>query len=113
MVTVAHLPEMKESTRHAINLDDLAFSLHTLIVISRQREILAQMNTSMIKPLRIMGNRLSSFMEVYLAKQGKRDLFSDSEFFDACSHLSRMVGQREVISTLATLLCQANNQRQD
>ena len=103
MVIVDHLSEMNEVTRQTINPDNPAFLINALVVTSRQRDILGQVNKLMIKPLRIMGNRLSSFMEVYLTKQGKRDLFTDSEFFDACSHLSRMVGQREVTAMLATL----------
>jgi len=103
MVIVDHLSEMNEITRRTINPDDPAFPVNALVVTSRQRDVLGQVNKLSIKPLRIMGNRLSSFMEAYLAKQGKRDLFTDSEFFDACSHLSRMVGQREVTAMLATL----------
>ncbi|MEY4805970.1 MAG: hypothetical protein RLZZ206_359, partial [Cyanobacteriota bacterium] len=103
MVIVDHLSEMNEVTRRTINPDDPAFPINALVVTSRQKDILGQVNKLMIKPLRIMGNRLSSFMEAYLTKQGKRDLFTDSEFFDACSHLSRMVGQREVTAMLATL----------
>jgi HEAT repeat protein len=103
MVIVDHLSEMNEVTRRTINPDNPAFLINALVVTSRQRDILGQVNKLMIKPLRIMGNRLSSFMEAYLTKHGKRDLFTDSEFFDACSHLSRMVGQREVTAMLATL----------
>ncbi|MCS5698036.1 HEAT repeat domain-containing protein [Cyanobium sp. FGCU-52] len=103
MVITDHLSEMNEITRKAINPDSPKFPINALVVTSRQRDILGQINKLTIKPLRIMGNRLSSFMEAYLAKQGKRELFTDPEFFDACSHLSRMVGQREVTAMLATL----------
>lgn len=103
MVIVDHLSEMNVSTRRTINPDNPEFPVNALVVTSRQKDILGQVNKLMIKPLRIMGNRLSSFMEAYLTKQGKRELFTDSEFFDACSHLSRMAGQREVTAMLATL----------
>jgi hypothetical protein len=103
MVIVDHLSEMNAVTRKAIDPDNPVFPVNALVVTSRQRDILGKVNMLTIKPLRIMGNRLSSFMEAYLVKQGKRELFTDSEFFDACSHLSRMVGQREVTAMLATL----------
>ncbi|MFN9621278.1 MAG: HEAT repeat domain-containing protein [Cyanobacteriota bacterium] len=103
MVIVDHLSEMNEVTRKAIDPDNPVFAVNALVVTSRQKDILGKVNMLTIKPLRIMGNRLSSFMEAYLVKQGKRELFTDSEFFDACSHLSRMVGQREVTAMLATL----------
>ena len=103
MVIADHLSEMNEITQKTINPDGPRFPINALVVTSRQRDILGQINKLTIKPLRIMGNRLSSFMESYLTKHGKRDLFTDPEFFDACSHLSRMVGQREVTAMLATL----------
>jgi hypothetical protein len=94
---------MNEQTRKTIDPEKPDFPINALIVTSRQKETIGQVNKLVIKPLRIMGNRLSSFMEAYLTQQGKRDLFTDSEFFDACSRLSRMVGQREVTAMLATL----------
>jgi HEAT repeat protein len=103
MVIIDHLSEMNDATRMMIHPEDPAFPVNALVVTSRQKEILGQVNKVTIKPLRIMGNRLSSFMEAFLTKQGKRELFTDSEFFDACSHLSRMVGQREITAMLATL----------
>ncbi|WP_072032384.1 hypothetical protein [Fischerella sp. PCC 9605] len=48
------------------------------------------------EPLRVAGDRLSSFMEAYLTQRGKRHLFTDVEYFDACRRLSLMVGQRNI-----------------
>ena len=42
-------------------------------------------------------------MEAYLTSLAKRDLFSDSEFFAACSRLSTMVGTRNITPLLAKL----------
>ena len=103
LVIVDHLSEMNEQTQKTIDPERPDFPINALIVTSRQKESLGQVNKLIIKPLRIMGNRLSSFMEAYLVQEGKRDLFTDSEFFDACSRLSQMVGQREVTAMLATL----------
>jgi HEAT repeat protein len=103
LVIFDHLSEMSEQTQEIIDPGKPDFPINALIVTSRQEEKLGRVNKTTIKPLRIMGNRLSSFMEAYLMQRGKRDLFTDSEFFDACSRLSRMVGQREVTAMLATL----------
>ena len=46
---------------------------------------------------------MSSFMEAYLTQRGKRDRFTDTEFFDACSRLSVMVGARNITVLLAKL----------
>jgi hypothetical protein len=42
-------------------------------------------------------------MEAYLTQRGKRDRFTDTEFFDACSRLSAMVGPRNITVLLAKL----------
>jgi HEAT repeat protein len=64
---------------------------------------LGKVTKTTLKPLRIEGNRLSSFMEAYLTQRGKRDRFTDTEFFDACSRLSTMVGTRNITVLLAKL----------
>ena len=76
---------------------------NALVVTSRQEEELGRISKTVIKPLRIVGKRLSSFVDSYLVRQGKRDLFLDSEFFFACSRLSDMVGEREITVLLAKL----------
>jgi hypothetical protein len=64
---------------------------------------LGKVTKTTLKPLRIEGNRLSSFMEAYLTQRGKRDRFTHTEFFDACSRLSTMVGTRNITVLLAKL----------
>lgn len=103
LVIVDHLSEMSEQTQETIDPGKPDFPINALIVTSRQEEKLNGVHKTIIQPLRIEGNRLSSFMEAYLTQEGKRDLFTDSEFFDACSRLSRMVGQKRVTAMLATL----------
>ena len=103
LVIVDHLSEMSESTRKAIRPDSPDFSINALIVTSRLEEKLGQVTKTTLKPLRIQGNRLSSFMEAYLTQANKRDLFTDSEFFQACSRLSQMVGERNITALLAKL----------
>jgi HEAT repeat protein len=103
LVIVDHLSEMSEATRKAIRPDSPNFSVNALIVTSRFEEKLGQVTKTTLKPLRIQGNRLSSFMEAYLTQANKRDLFTDSEFFQACSGLSQMVGERNVTALLAKL----------
>jgi hypothetical protein len=94
---------MSEATRKEICPGHPDFSANALIVTSRLEERLDEIDKTTIKPLRVAGNRLSSFMEAYLTQRGKRDLFTDSEFFDACRRLSLMVGQRNITVLLAKL----------
>ncbi|WP_414549542.1 HEAT repeat domain-containing protein [Anabaena sp. CCY 0017] len=103
LVIVDHFSEMSEATRRAIRPELPDFPVNALIITSRQKETLGQVTKCTLRPLRIEGNRLSSFMEAYLLRRSKRELFSDSEFFSACSHLSSLVGQRTTTVLLARM----------
>jgi hypothetical protein len=59
-------------------------------------------------PARIQGDHLASFFDAYLKKRGVRDLFKDSEYFEICGDLSKILGQRTITVLLARMYC---NQR--
>lgn len=103
LVIVDRLSELSEETRQEIRPGHPDFPANALIVTSRVEETLDEVPKTTVKPLRIEGNRLSSFLEIYLNQRHKRELFNDAEYFDACSQLSRMVGQRNITVLLAKL----------
>jgi HEAT repeat protein len=103
LVVVDRLSELSENTRQVIRPGHPDFPANALIVTSRIEETLDNVPKTVMKPLRIEGNRLSSFLEAYLTQCQKRELFTDPEYFDACSQLSKMVGQRYVTVLLAKL----------
>ncbi len=103
LVIVDRLSEMSEATQAAIRPEMPDFPVNALLVTSRLDEPLGCVTKTTMKPLRIAGNRLSSFMEGYLTQRGKRDLFTDEEFFKACIQLSRMVGDRNITVLLTKL----------
>ncbi|WP_337886584.1 HEAT repeat domain-containing protein [Fischerella thermalis] len=103
LVIVDRFSELNATTREAIVPDSPEFPVNALVITSRIEEKLGRVNKTIIKPLRIEANKLSSFMEAYLMQYGKRDAFTDQEFFDACSRLSLMVGQRNITVLLAKL----------
>ncbi len=103
LVIVDSLSEMSEATQAAIRPGMPDFPVNALLVTSRLDEPLGFVTKTTMKPLRIAGNRLSSFMEGYLTQRGKRDLFTDEEFFKACIQLSRMVGDRNITVLLTKL----------
>ncbi|RAM50021.1 MAG: PBS lyase [Hapalosiphonaceae cyanobacterium JJU2] len=103
IVIVDHFSEMSEATRKAIRPESPDFLVNALVITSRFEEKLGQVIKTTLKPLRIEGNRLSSFMEAYLTECGKREFFTDTEFFNACSRLSTMVGVRNITVLLAKL----------
>ena len=103
LVIVDHFSEMSEQTQTAIRPEMPDFPVNALLVTSRLEEPLGRVTKTAIKPLRIAGNRLSSFMESYLNQRQKRDLFSDTEFFNACIQLSTIAGDRNITVLLAKL----------
>jgi HEAT repeat protein len=103
LVIVDRFSEMNAATREAVLPDSPEFSVNALVITSRLEEKLGRVNKTAIKPLRIEANKLSSFMEAYLMQQGKRDKFTDQEFFDACNRLSLMVSQGNITVLLAKL----------
>jgi HEAT repeat protein len=103
LVIVDRFSEMPPSTREAINPDLPDFPANALIVTSRNDETLGRSHQTAIKPLRIESNKLSSFMEAYLMREGQRDRLNDTEFFAACERLSLMIGPRPITVLLAKL----------
>lgn len=103
LVIVDRFSELNQTTREALQPDSPEFPVNGLVVTSRLEEKLGRVNKTTIKPLRIEANKLSSFMEAYLMQLGKRDLFTDSEFFDGCSRLSLMVSQGNITVLFAKL----------
>lgn len=103
MVIVDRFSEMSQATRKAIRPESPDFLINALVITSRFEEKLGHVTKTTLKPLRIEGNRLSSFMEAYLTQCGKREFFTDTEFFNACSRLTTMVGVRNITVLLAKL----------
>jgi HEAT repeat protein len=103
LVIVDGFSEMSKDSREQIQPQSSNFPVNALVVTSRVEEKLGNVNKTTLKPMRVEGNRLSSFMEAYLRKLGKRDLFNDEKFFQACSRLSALVGQGNITILLAKL----------
>lgn len=103
LLIVDGLSELSEATRNKLRPINPEFAANALIVTSRVEEQLDGVTKTSLRPIRIQGNRLSSFMEAYLVRRGKRALFDDAEFFDGCRKLSVMVGDRDTTVLLAKL----------
>jgi HEAT repeat protein len=103
LLIVDGLSELNEGTRSRVRPIDPEFDTNALIVTSRLEEDLDGVTKTVIRPHRIDGNRLSSFMEAYFNRCGKRGLFDDAEFFEGCKRLSRLVVDRNTTVLLAKL----------
>jgi HEAT repeat protein len=81
LVIVDHFSEMSEQTQTAIRPEMPDFPVNALLVTSRLEEPLGRVTKTAIKPLRIAGNRLSSFMESYLSQRQKARLIQRHRIF--------------------------------
>jgi hypothetical protein len=102
LVTIDHLSELSQESRVEIRPNNPDFMINALVVTTRIDAKLGDHDT-VIRPMRVQGNRLSSFMDAYLTRIGKRDLFDDAEFFDACRHLSQLIRDRDITLLLAKM----------
>jgi NACHT domain len=102
LVIVDHFSEMSEATRKTVDLTSAEFPVNCLIVTSRVEEKILE-NDVVVRPTRIEGKRLSSFVDAYMVRQKKRDLFVDVEFFEVCRRLAELVGDRQITVLLAKL----------
>lgn len=99
LVLVDGMSEMNEKTTTAIQKGITDIPVNVVIFTSRgdsESEVI-------IKPTKIKGNQLSSFVERYLSSLGKRNLFEDEIFFEGCRRLSVIVGDRDITVLLAKL----------
>jgi|GEM_PF-378574 len=101
LVIVDGLSELHDTT--AFDPSHNAFPVAALVVTSRREERLGDVPKQIIRPVRVDGQRLSSFMDTYLTHKGIRDEFTDRQFFAACGRLSDMVGDKSVTPLLAKL----------
>lgn len=108
LVVIDGLSEMSEYTTAKIQPGNPEFIINALIITSRTMEIdaLRTVRKTAIRPLRIKGNQLSSFMDSYLIRRNKRELFGDEEFFDCCRRLSSIVGNRDITALIAKLFAE-------
>jgi hypothetical protein len=95
--------EMSQDKRNKILHSNALFSARAMVTTSRVEEKIPGVELTRIKPMRVEGDHLSSFMEAYLVRRHKKDLFGDIEYFDYLGKLSRMVGEGQVTVLLAKL----------
>ncbi|ACC85059.1 SUMF1/EgtB/PvdO family nonheme iron enzyme [Nostoc punctiforme] len=104
LVIIDHFSEMEKSTRNkilaAITENPI---INALVFTSRVVGELKGLTRSTLKPMRVEGERISEFLGEYLKLCNYRNQFDDEAFYNACSRLNRMVGQRKITIMLAKL----------
>ncbi|WP_254031208.1 NACHT domain-containing protein [Planktothrix agardhii] len=104
LVIVDGYSEMRPATRNKIKPELPSFLANALILTSRNDESLGGVNKTIIKMMRVHSSKLAEFLQAYVNKKGKQDLFkTDQELFQACIQLSQLVGERDITVLLAKL----------
>lgn len=103
LVIVDSLSELNEATRKSVSPPHPDSPIAAMIVTSRNDQDLDGASKTVLRPLRLKSDRLSTFMDRYLEQLGKRDLFNDEEYFDACRRLSQLVSDRDITILIAKL----------
>ena len=104
LVIVDGYSEMRPATRNKIKPELPNFLVNALIVTSRREESLGGVNQTIIQMMRVHSSKLAEFLQVYVNKKGKQDLFkTDEALFQACIKLSQLVGERDITVLLAKL----------
>ena len=96
LVVVDGFSEMTEVDRNKLRPGSAEFAARALVITSRLEEKLAGVDFTLIKPMRVQGDHLSTFMDAYLVQRNKKDLFTDEEYFHDLGTLSKMVREREI-----------------
>ncbi len=104
LVIADHFSEMAETTQKEINPNAADFPVNALVVTSRLDSTMGQANKNTLHPLRIEGSELSSFMEKYLDKLGKLNLFNGSQFHYACGDLAKLLEEIRIQGRSTTVL---------
>ncbi|MEG4839795.1 HEAT repeat domain-containing protein [Microcoleus sp. B9-D4] len=104
LVIVDHFSEMAETTKKEIDPNAADFPINALIVTSRLDSTMGKANKNTLHPLRIEGSELSAFMEKYLDKLGKLNLFNGSQFHYACGDLAKLLEEIRIQGRSTTVL---------
>ena len=104
LVIADHFSEMAETTQKEIDPNAADFPINALVVTSRLDSTMGKANKNTLHPLRIEGSELSAFMEKYLDKLGKLDLFNGSQFHYACGDLAKLLEEIRIQGRSTTVL---------
>lgn len=103
LVIVDSLSELDDLTRRSVRPVSADFPAAALVVTSRFEDDLGGAVKTVLSPLRLKSDRLSAFMDGYLKQRGKRDLFTDEEYFESCRNLSQIFGERDITALIAKM----------
>lgn len=96
LIILDYFSERDDAQRASLLADKLLTRPASLIVTSRRDESLGAGRQTRLVPVRIAAEQISPFMHNYLVQRKRREQFTDNEFLDACTTLSRLLRGRDI-----------------
>jgi HEAT repeat protein len=87
------MSEMNDTTRSSILFGITELPVNSIIITSRFDEALKGLSKTVIEPIRLQSLDVDGFINTYLNKLNKDNLFDADEIQNRCEHLHEMIGE--------------------
>ena len=103
LVIVDGFSEMTDLSRQRLQFISPRFPVNALLLTSRLDEDLQTIEKTIVAPQRLDGSCLSFFVERYLERKGKSELFPGRQLHELCGELQTTIADRDITPLLAKL----------
>lgn len=103
LVVADRVSELSDYTQQQLMSVVPTLPISALILTSRREEVWQGTSKTVLRPVRISGNFVASFLDSYLVRRDSRVLFDDEEFFELCRGLSALARERDITPLLGKL----------
>lgn len=104
LVIVDRVSEMSQAAHQTIDPTSKTYPINALVLTSRQREKIGNIQPDVIEPLPLTGSELMRFMEEYLKATRNIELQQQPQLYQACANLQKIVEARGDKSIVTVLL---------
>ncbi len=104
LVIIDRVSEMSQAARQTIDPTSKTYPINALVLTSRQREKIGNIQPKVIEPLSLTGSELMRFIEEYLKVTRNIELQQQPKLYQACDNLQQIVKARGDKSLVTVLL---------
>ncbi|MEZ2321715.1 MAG: HEAT repeat domain-containing protein [Microcoleus sp.] len=104
LVIIDRVSEMSQAARQTIDPTSKTYPINALVLTSRQREKIGNIQPKIMEPLSLSGSELMRFIEEYLKVTRNIELQQQPKLYQACDNLQQIVKARGDKSLVTVLL---------
>lgn len=107
LVIIDRVSEMSQAARQTIDPTSKTYPINALVLTSRQREKIGNIQPKVIEPLSLTGSELMRFIEEYLKVTRNIELQQQPKLYQACDNLQQIVkarGDKNLVTVLLAKL---------